>query len=173
MTKATPFLTSAWNFQSNGSSRTMKLQETEYHNKYGRRAFSHVGPKLWNLLPKDIRDVADTDKFKKDLKSFLLLRGEEFCAWANRQWHWWYADTPPYPPPNSYVLEFPHLPWLPTPPQPPKFQCYTPNLFAKISCWNGCASGGFWRRWIDIGRVNGGYWCTTEEYNELVSDCAF
>ena len=67
------------------SSRTMKLQETEYHNKYGRRAFSHVGPKLWNLLPKDIRDVADTDKFKKDLKSFLLLRGEEFCAWANRQ----------------------------------------------------------------------------------------
>ena len=67
------------------SARTMKLQENEYRNKNGRWAFSPVGPKLWNLLPKDIQDVDDTDKFKKDLKSFLLLRGEEFCAWANRQ----------------------------------------------------------------------------------------
>ena len=67
------------------SSRTMKLHETEYHNKYGRRAFSHVGPKLWNLLPKDIRNEADTIKFKKDLKSFLMLRSEEFCARAKRQ----------------------------------------------------------------------------------------
>ena len=66
------------------SFRTMKLQETNYHNKYGSRAFSHVGPKLWNLLPKEIRVIAETTKFKKDLK-FLMLRGEEFCTWANRQ----------------------------------------------------------------------------------------
>ena len=67
------------------SSRTMNLQETKFHNKYGCRAFSHVGPKLWNLLPRDVRDVVDTNNFKKSLKSFLMLRGEEFCTWANRQ----------------------------------------------------------------------------------------
>ena len=65
------------------SSRTKKLQENNYHNKYGCRAFSHVVPKLWNF--RDIRDIAETTKFKKDLKSFLMLRGEEFCTWANRQ----------------------------------------------------------------------------------------
>ena len=70
--------------QYGDSSRTMNLQETRFHNKYGCRAFSHVGPKLWNLLPKEIRDVVDTDKFKTALKSFLMLRGEEFCTWANR-----------------------------------------------------------------------------------------
>ena len=33
------------------SSRTIRLLETEYRSSYGARAFSHVGPKLWNLLP--------------------------------------------------------------------------------------------------------------------------
>ena len=71
--------------QYGDSSRTMNLQVTRFHNKYGCRAFSHTGPKLWNLLPKDVRDVVDTTMFKKNLKSFLMLRGEEFCTWANRQ----------------------------------------------------------------------------------------
>ena len=65
------------------SRRTMKLQETKYNNKYGNRAFSRVGPKLWNLLPKVIREEADTESFKKALKSFLMLRGEEFCSWVS------------------------------------------------------------------------------------------
>ena len=38
--------------QYDDSERTMKLQETKYSNRYGSRAFSHVAPKLWNLLPK-------------------------------------------------------------------------------------------------------------------------
>ena len=66
------------------SLRTMNLQETKFHNKYGNRAFSHAGPKLWNLLPKVVRNETDTDKFKNNLKSFLMLRGEEFCTWINR-----------------------------------------------------------------------------------------
>ena len=65
------------------SRRTIKLQETKYNNKYGNRAFSRVGPKLWNLLPKVIREEADTESFKKALKSFLMLRGEEFCSWVS------------------------------------------------------------------------------------------
>ena len=67
------------------SLRTMNLQETKFHNKYGNRAFSHAGPKLWNLLPKEIRDEDETIEFKKKLKSFLMLRGEELCTWVNRR----------------------------------------------------------------------------------------
>ena len=87
------------------SSRTMNLQETKFHNKYGCRAFSHVGPKLWNLLPRDIRDVVDTTKFKKSLKSFLMLRGEEFGTWALSA-----------PIPNAWeLLHLPCYPLLHTP----------------------------------------------------------
>ena len=67
------------------SSRTMNLHEPKFNNKYGNRAFSRVGPKLWNLLPNEIRQEADTDEFKKALKSFLMIRGEEFCSWINRK----------------------------------------------------------------------------------------
>ena len=68
-----------------GSTRTMNLQECRFFNKYGNRSFSRVGPKLWNLLPSEIREETDTEKFKKALKSFLMLRGEEFCGWVNRK----------------------------------------------------------------------------------------
>ena len=66
------------------SPRTLHLRETNFNNKYGRRAFSHAGPKLWNLLPITIRNEFDTINFKKKLKSFLMLRGEEYCSWINR-----------------------------------------------------------------------------------------
>ena len=71
--------------QYSESERTMKLKETSFHNSYGARAFSHVAPKLWNLLPSDIRNHHDTLEFKKKLKSFLLLRGEEFISWTKRK----------------------------------------------------------------------------------------
>ena len=67
------------------SSRTMNLRETKFTNKYGVRAFSHVGPKLWNLLPMKIRDEHETGNFKKALKSFLMLRGDEYCLWISRR----------------------------------------------------------------------------------------
>ena len=66
------------------SIRTMKLQEKRCHNKYGERAFSHSGPKLWNLLPINIREEHDTEKFKKCLKSFLMVTGDEYCNWITR-----------------------------------------------------------------------------------------
>ena len=72
-------------FQYSESIRTMKLQEKRNHNKYGERALSHAGPKLWNLLPKSIRDEHDTDKFKKLLKSFLMVTGDKYCEWITRR----------------------------------------------------------------------------------------
>ena len=62
------------------SKRTMKLRETRSSSSYGDRAFSHVGPKLWNLLPMKIREEHDVISFKQKLKSFLMTRGNEFAS---------------------------------------------------------------------------------------------
>ena len=72
--------------QFSQSQRTMKLQETRTLSSYGDRAFSHVGPKLWNLLPGEIRIQHDLISFKQKLKSFLMTRGEEFVAWTSMRW---------------------------------------------------------------------------------------
>ena len=71
--------------QYTDSSRTMNPRETMCSNKYGLKAFSHVGPKMWNLLPRTVRDVPDTLNFKKALKPFLMIRGEEYCHWLARK----------------------------------------------------------------------------------------
>ena len=64
------------------SGRTAKLQETRSTGSYGDRAFSHVAPKLWNLLPKCVSEIRDVLEFKTGLKTFLMTRGDEFIAWT-------------------------------------------------------------------------------------------
>ena len=44
--------------------------------RYGDKAFSHMAPKLWTMLPIDIGNIKDTDQFKKRLKSFLMIDGD-------------------------------------------------------------------------------------------------
>ncbi len=65
------------------SDRTQKLQERKSKSKYGDRAFSHAGPKVWNHLPKDIRAQDNTDKFKKMLKTYLMLHGHQLIKNIN------------------------------------------------------------------------------------------
>ena len=72
--------------QHGDSIRTMNLRETNYSNKFGVRAFSHIGPKMWNLLPKSIRDIINISDFKKALKTFLMTRGDQYCYWLCRKW---------------------------------------------------------------------------------------
>ena len=67
------------------SQRTIRLTETTYKSSYGARAFSHVAPKLWNLLPNKICEQQDIDKYKKELKTFLMTRGDEFLCWVKRK----------------------------------------------------------------------------------------
>ena len=81
--KAPNGVTSLLNYAE--SERTMKLQETTVNNSFGNRSFAHVAPKLWNLLPRNIRDEANTLDFKKKLKSFMMTRGEEYLMWIKRK----------------------------------------------------------------------------------------
>ena len=45
------------------SERRMLLLETRVMSSYGDRAFSHIAPKLWNLLPAKIREEPVQDDF--------------------------------------------------------------------------------------------------------------
>ena len=65
------------------SERSMKLRETRVKSKFGDRAFSHSGPRIWNMLPWQIRSENRTSFFKKLLKSFLMINGNEFLLMIN------------------------------------------------------------------------------------------
>ena len=41
-------------------------------SSFGNRQFSVVAPKLWNKLPKDIKDITSVESFKKYLKTYLF-----------------------------------------------------------------------------------------------------
>ena len=71
--QAPPIVGSLLNFGN--SIRTMKLEEQRVYTRFGTRSFEHIGPKLWNLLSKEIRNEQDTIVFKKRLKSYLILNG--------------------------------------------------------------------------------------------------
>ena len=60
------------------STRTAKLVEPPYSSKYGNRCFARVGPKLWNLLPANVRAETELVKFKTLLKTFLFDGFESF-----------------------------------------------------------------------------------------------
>ena len=65
--------------------RTGHLVEKRCYSKYGERAFSHYGPKIWNLLPKDMRLESNTNDFNKKLKTYLIVSGEDLSQRLDRQ----------------------------------------------------------------------------------------
>ena len=60
------------------SMRTYKLDQQRSKGTFGSRAFSRSAPKLWNILPFNIRREKDTDKFKKLLKTYLFKESRNF-----------------------------------------------------------------------------------------------
>jgi hypothetical protein len=54
------------------STRTTKLVQFPYISSFGNRCFARVGPKLWNLLPANVRAETEVVKFKTLLKTFLF-----------------------------------------------------------------------------------------------------
>lgn len=51
-----------------------RLREPLIHKKYGERAFSVAGPKLWNALRDDIKKAETVCTFKSKLKTFLFQK---------------------------------------------------------------------------------------------------
>lgn len=45
-----------------------------YLTSFGERSFAVAGPKLWNSLPLELRNVTDIVAFKKNLKTFLFKK---------------------------------------------------------------------------------------------------
>ena len=58
------------------STRTLKINEHPYKCSSGDRRFARVAPKLWNLLPLNIRMESRTDIFKSHLKTYLFEKSE-------------------------------------------------------------------------------------------------
>ena len=56
------------------SDRTAKLNIPAYRSRYSERSFAVAGPKLWNMLPRDICIITDFNEFKKKLKTYLFKR---------------------------------------------------------------------------------------------------
>ena len=54
------------------------LREPSIHKKYGERAFSVVGPRLWNALPIEIKSSPSVDSFKSVLKTYLFKKHTMF-----------------------------------------------------------------------------------------------
>ena len=65
-------------FVFNSSERTVKLDEPSFKSGFGKRAFSRVGPRMWNVLPRKVRDQTVVEKFKTELKTYLFDNGEPF-----------------------------------------------------------------------------------------------
>ena len=55
------------------SSTQLMLRVPKTHNSYGDRAFSVIGPNLWNSLPSSLTNIDDYCKFKRDLKTYLFI----------------------------------------------------------------------------------------------------
>ena len=50
----------------------MNKHLSTFKTPFGSRSFSRIGPKLWNLLPMEIRMKTETEKFKTALKTYLF-----------------------------------------------------------------------------------------------------
>ena len=51
-------------------------ETTTYNTKYGKRCFRFIAPRLWNCLPRYVREEENTDIFKKKVKTLLFSDAE-------------------------------------------------------------------------------------------------
>ena len=54
------------------------LETNGARTKYGRRTFEYTAPRLWNVLPLEIRTEGDIVRFKKSVKTLLFKGTEQF-----------------------------------------------------------------------------------------------
>ena len=56
------------------SASTSKYQIPRTRIKFGERTFSYTGPSAWNSLPHHVREITDTTRFTRQLKTVLFQR---------------------------------------------------------------------------------------------------
>ena len=61
------YLQQLFSFQTWGHSPALVVPAA--HSAYGRRAISYLGPKLWNKMPKALKEATSTEEFKSKLKT--------------------------------------------------------------------------------------------------------
>ena len=66
------------------NSETRKIKETYCNTKYGRRAFRHTAPRLWNELPLVLRTENSTDTFKNKLKTYVFAHTSDILKGINK-----------------------------------------------------------------------------------------
>ena len=64
----------------NTSERTIKLNQPPFKTDFGKRSFSRIAPRMWNLLPNAVRDRTDLLKFKTALKTYLFDSGSQLIS---------------------------------------------------------------------------------------------
>ena len=72
---APQYMQELFNYVSYGGSFRLNVPIT-LSARYGSRAFSVVGPKIYNSLPDDVKNSETVHIFKKNLKTFLFGRNE-------------------------------------------------------------------------------------------------
>ena len=56
------------------SNDTLKLFEPRVEGSYGDRSFTYKAPRIFNKLPRSLREIVAPDLFKKKLKTFFFSR---------------------------------------------------------------------------------------------------
>ena len=55
---------------------TLRLNVPETFTRYGQRAFSVIGPKIYNSLPRKIKESHNLLTFKSNLKTYLFQKND-------------------------------------------------------------------------------------------------
>ena len=64
------YLQELFSFQAYG--HTPALTVPAVNSSYGRRALSYMGPKLWNNIPRELKECTNIVNFKGMLKTYLF-----------------------------------------------------------------------------------------------------
>ncbi len=67
------------------SIHSVRLVVPKSNKRYGSRAFSVIGPKVYNSLPKNIKECPDTRSFKQYLKTYLFGKNELELVFDSRK----------------------------------------------------------------------------------------
>ena len=69
---------SKYNLRSSSDSTLLSFPNIKVKATLGERAFVFAAPKLWNALPRFIRETNSIDSFKRQLKTYLFKKA--FCT---------------------------------------------------------------------------------------------